>query len=241
MVNKHKETTMLVEDRIAALEARVLRLEGNSAPAAPKPKALPKPKPKRERVEIEDFLGGRVLAWLGGVAVVAGLAFLLTVAISRGWIGESGRTALAAAVSTALLLAGARAREKRVRNDATLAAAAAGVAGLFGTLVVAGQVYDLIPLALALGLSLAVGAAATALAVRWRAQVMGWLGLLGALLAPVVLGHDGSIVFLAVAYAATVAVLVRERWTALMFTSFAVVTGQWSLWLVDAPRSPQLT
>ena len=37
MVNKPKETTMLVEDRIAALEARVLRLEGNSAPAAPKP------------------------------------------------------------------------------------------------------------------------------------------------------------------------------------------------------------
>src|SRR4051812_5080813 len=142
MVNKPKERTMLVEDRIAALEARVLRLEANSAPAPLKPKAPSKAKPKRDRIDIdiEDFLGGRVLAWLGGIAVIAGLAFLLTVAISRGWIGESGRTALAAAISTALLLAGARAREKRVRNDAALAAAAAGVAGLFGTLVVAGQV-----------------------------------------------------------------------------------------------------
>ncbi len=182
-----------------------------------------------------------MLAWLGGIAVIAGLAFLLTVAISRGWIGESGRTALAAAISTALLVFGARAREKRVRNDAALAAAAAGVAGLFGTLVVAGQVYDLIPLTLALPLSFAVGAAATALAIRWRAQVMGWLGLLGALLAPAVLGDHGSIAFLAVAYGATVAVLVRERWTALMFTAFAVVTPQWALTLASPEPSPPLT
>src|SRR5262249_58473114 len=109
-------------------------------------------------------------------------------------------------ISAGLLVLGARAREKRVRNDASLAAAAAGVAGLFGTLVVAGQVYDLIPVFVALPLSLLVGGAATALAVRWRAQVMGWLGLLGALLAPAVLRDDGSLPFLAVAYRATLAV-----------------------------------
>src|SRR5690349_6439732 len=251
MVSKPKERTMLLEDRIAALELRVGRLEGERTPnvapprvvtpaprpapvsvappqPAPAPKPAPAAKPAREPIELEDFLGGRVLAWLGGIAVIAGLAFLLTVAISRGWIGETGRTGLAALLSTALLIGGARVREKRVRNDAALAAAAAGVAGLFGTLVVAGQVYDLIPVALALPLSLLVGAAATALAVRWQAQVMGWLGLVGALLAPIVLGHDGSIAFLAVAYGATVAVLVWQRWTALMFTAFAVTTIQWA-------------
>ncbi len=252
---------MVLEDRIAALELRVLRLEGTKdltaapeppasaappAPPRPAPPAVaapapPRPRPRREPIELEDFLGGRVLAWLGGIAVIAGLAFLLTVAISRGWIGESGRTALAALISTALLIAGARAREKRVRNDAALAAAAAGVAGLFGTLVVAGQVYDLIPITLALPLSLAVGATATALAIRWRAQVMGWLGLVGALLAPAVLGDHGSIAFLAVAYGATVAVLVRERWTALMFTAFAIVTPQWAFSLTSPEPSPPQT
>src|SRR5262245_47027321 len=171
MVSKRKETTMVLEDRIAALERRVGRLEQGDAPRvepAPRPvPAAPVPsKPARAPIALEDFLGGRVLAWLGAVAVIAGLAFLLTVAISRGWIGEGGRTALAGVVSTALLLGGARAREKRVRNDAALAAAAAGVAGLFGTLVVAGQVYDLIPLTLALPLALVIGGAATALAVR---------------------------------------------------------------------------
>jgi uncharacterized membrane protein len=221
MVSKPKERTMLLRDQ-----------------------SQPKPMLERiagEPIALEDFLGGRVLAWVGGVAVIAGLAFLLTVAISRGWIGEGGRTALAGAVSAALLIAGARARERRVRNDAALAAAAAGIAGLFGTLVVAGQVYALIPLAAALALSLLVGAAATALAVRWRAQVMGWLGLLGALLAPAVLGGDGGIAFLAVAYGATVAVLVRERWTALMFTAFTVVTIQWAVALSVVPSEPLLT
>ena len=47
--------------------------------------------PSRKR-DLEDLLGGRVLAWLGGVAILAGLAFLLTIAISRGWLGEGART-----------------------------------------------------------------------------------------------------------------------------------------------------
>jgi uncharacterized membrane protein len=260
MVSKPKETTM-VEDRIAALEARAETFETRlrsleRRPAAtdwmerperppavpappPRPAApVPPPHPRREPIELEDFLGGRVLAWLGGIAVVAGLAFLLTLAVSRGWIGETGRTVLAGLLSTALLAAGARLRERRVRNDATLATAAAGVAGLFGTLVVAGHVYHLIPDPLALLLALAVGAVATGLAVRWRAQVIAWLGLGGALLAPAVLG-DGSIVFLAVAYGATVAVLTWQRWTALAFAAFAVVTSQWVIWIfADDPSRP---
>lgn len=142
---------MLLEDRIAALEMRVGRLErpdalredferaperpASVAPPAPRPAPSsrrraprpprpprPTPTPTREPIELEDFLGGRVLAWLGAVAVIAGLAFLLTVAISRGWIGETGRTALAGVISAGLLVFGARARERRVGNDAALAA-----------------------------------------------------------------------------------------------------------------------
>jgi len=196
----------------------------------------------REAIDLEDFLGGRVLAWTGGVAVVAGLAFMLTLAISRGWIGYTGRTSFAAALSLGLLIAGARQRERRVRNDASLAAAAAGVAGLFGSLVVAGPVYHLIPTPLALLGAMATGAAATALAVRWHAQAMGWIGLIGALLAPAILGdvEDASdIAFLAVAYGATVAVLTWQRWTALGFTAFVLVTPQWlvSFGLVDRAAS----
>ncbi len=110
-----------------------------------------------------------------------------------------------------------------VSTEAALAAAAVGIAGTFGTLVVAGPVYELVPRPLALLGAFAIGAAATALAMRWRAQVMGWLGLLGALWAPAALGafDGGGIVFLAIAYAATVAVLVWQRWSLLaVFAAF---------------------
>src|SRR5215211_710172 len=98
----------MVEDRIAALESRaetlerrVRQLEGTDAPVwaapPPPPPAMPMPPltrhpritpspppgPKRPERDIEDFLGGNVLAWVGGLAVLAGLAFLLTMAISR--------------------------------------------------------------------------------------------------------------------------------------------------------------
>src|SRR5689334_1890410 len=137
MVNKDKERTM-VEDRIAALEARTETLEarlrsleadGAVTPpvrVVPAPAPAPTPRPRRE-IDLEEFLGGSVLAWLGGVAVLAGLAFLLTIAVSRGWLGEGARTALAGAVSLGLLAVGVRLRERRGRNDAALSAAAAGI------------------------------------------------------------------------------------------------------------------
>jgi uncharacterized membrane protein len=244
MVNNVMERTML-EARIAALEERTSALEARmwaDPPPAPRPRpdsqaaaaagATAAAAPRRD---LEDVFGGSGLAWLGGIAVVAGLAFLLTIAVSRGWIGEGARTALAGALSLGLLAAGAWLRERRGRNAAALAAAAAGVAGAFGTLLVAGQVYSLVPDAVGLLGALAVGAGATALAVRWRAPVMGWIGLCGALLAPEVLA-GGALAYLAVAYAATVAVLVWQRWSALGIVASAIAALQWTDWLVEDPR-----
>jgi uncharacterized membrane protein len=257
----------MVEDRITALEERVAVLEGRkvsapaprvepkrpvepaewmvTAPRSTKPPARPRPTTQAApRRDLEDFLGGSVLAWLGGVAVLAGLAFLLTIAVSRGWLGEGARTALAAALSLSLLAAGVWLRERRGNIEAALAAAAVGIAGTFGTLIVAGPVYHLVPAPLAFAGAFATGAFATLLATRWHAQVMGWLGLLGALSAPAALGalDGGGVAFLALAYTATVAVLVWQRWTALAVFAFATTTLQWLGWLFDqTPAATTLT
>src|SRR4051812_50043192 len=116
MVSKPKERTMSLEDRIAARERRGGRREARGAagetsggarerpaPGEPAPRPAmaaiaPKPKPAREPIALEDFLGGRVLAWLGGGAGVAGVAFPLTGAISRGWVGGGGPTGPAPAL-----------------------------------------------------------------------------------------------------------------------------------------------
>ena len=146
-----------------------------------------------ERLEdFEDLLGGRLLAWVGGAAVVLGLCFLLAIAVSRGWLGEVERTLLAGSASLAMLVLGTWLHGHRGRTDAARAAASAGIAGLFATAVVASSVYDLVPALVALVASLAVGTTATALALRWEAKGIAALGVLGALLSPAVVGALGS-------------------------------------------------
>ena len=106
---------VIEEQRIEALERRMRRVErelglraASVAPPPPRPRvAEPRPRPE---VDLEQLLGGRVLAWVGGTAVVAGLALLLALGISQGWIGEGARTLMAGSLSIALLAAGAGCR-----------------------------------------------------------------------------------------------------------------------------------
>ena len=184
---------------------------------------------------LEDLLGRRVLGWLGGIAVLTGLLFLLVMAASRGWIGEEARVLMAAAAALALTGTGIWLRERRGLADVALAAAASGCAGLFAAVVVAGPVYDLVPAFAALGAALAVGAATTALALRWHAQGMGWLGLLGAIAAPALVGASGgaAIALMLAAYVATAAIGLWQRWHAISFAAFLLATAQLAVW-VDA-------
>ena len=104
------------------------------------PVAAPPRRTLRDFDDLEDALGGRVLAWVGGLAVTLGVIFLLAIAVSRGWIGEAERTLLAGLLSGGLLAAGIRLHGRRGRTDAAKAATAAGIVGLFATALVAGSV-----------------------------------------------------------------------------------------------------
>src|SRR2546422_312144 len=46
---------------------------------------------------LSDVVGGRLLAWLGGLTTVIGIVLFLALAISRGWIGQEARVVIAAA------------------------------------------------------------------------------------------------------------------------------------------------
>lgn len=244
-----ERTAHALASRLAALEARAagapaaavappavtsppavaadLRVARDPAPAA-------EPRAPRPRASLEDLLGGRVLAWTGGLAVVVGIALLLAIAVSSGWIGESARTLMAGAFALALTGAGAWQQERRRRSDAALAAVAAGIAGLFVTVTVGGPVYGVLPAGLAHALALAAGAIAAAIAVRWRSRGIGALGIVGALLAPVLAGatSDGStLVLLWVAGLSGAAVVVWQRWNWLSVAVFAVALPQWLWWL----------
>jgi len=252
-----------LERLVADLDGRVTLLEqpapARPAPARPVPArpvparpAPPRPAPARPapptrstifqldfgRDDLEDLVGGRVLAWVGGLAVLLGIVFLFALAISNGWIGETARVAIGAAGSAGLLALGVWLHERKARTDAALASVATGISGLFITITVAAQVYELLPQLIAVVFAVGVGAVATALALRWESRGIAVLGILGALAAPVltgVAGDGGTMVILFVALASAAGVLLWQRWDWLALSAFAVATPQWIAYLVEGP------
>jgi uncharacterized membrane protein len=252
-----------LEERLRSLEARLARVErllaagaGSQSPPgfervepaepAPEPGIWPPPQPipprsepaepraPREPVNLEQLLGGRVLAWLGGIAVFVGVVFFLVMAVSRGWIDEPTRVTLAFVGSAALLGAALWLYERAGQTQAALAAAAAALASLYASLTVGTLVYDLIPAEVGFAIAGLVGVVGAAIAVRWSSQIVGGIGILGALLAPVLVdagASTASLAFMAIALVAAVAVLVWQRWPWLAFGSFLVSVLQLGDWI----------
>ena len=255
-----ERTTHALASRLAALEARAsgaaataVAPPAGTPPAAvvavpaaahvPAPAPAAEPRATRPRASLEDLLGGRVLAWTGGLAVLVGIALLLAIAVSNGWIGEGARTLLAGTFSLALIGAGVWQQERRRRSDAALAAVAAGIAGLFVTVTVGGPVYGVLPAGPAHALALAAGALAAAIAVRWQSRGIGALAIVGALLAPVLAGaasEGATLALLWLAGLSGVGVVVWQRWNWLSFAVFAVALPQWVWWLgTSSPTDAQ--
>src|SRR6187551_253435 len=249
-----EERLTRLEQRFWQLEERLARIEGTrptlqatlvrpqppARPAPPQPQRPAAQAPPRRELDLEDLLGGRLLALAGGIAVIVGLAFLVALAVERGWLGEAARTSLAFAGSAALLGLGAWLHERRGRTQASLAACGTGLAGLFMSLTAATVLYHLVPIELALVGAFVFGAVGAALAVRWDATPIGGLGILGALAAPLLTGavdDAASLLFLAVAEAAAVAVLVWRRWNWLRVAGVALVLAQLAGWVLSAEPS----
>jgi uncharacterized membrane protein len=190
---------------------------------------------------LADLVGGRVLAWIGGVATLVGIVLFLALAISHGWIDREMRVGLAAVASCGLMASGIWLHGRRGRTEASIAMVGAATAGLFATLIVASQVYHLIPSPLALAAALLVGALATSLAIRWAGVAVGSLGLVGGLISPVLVGASPSattIAVLAVAGACATWVVIRMRWAWLGLATVLVCAPQWASWLLAGQAVP---
>src|SRR4051794_16978356 len=115
-----------LEARMERIERRMSRIDGAAEPVAEPPVArspeaespVAPLRPRPAGPDLEQLLGGRVLAWLGGAAVLVGLALLLALAIANGWLGELARTLLAGAGSLALVGGGIAPHERHGRVEA---------------------------------------------------------------------------------------------------------------------------
>jgi uncharacterized membrane protein len=245
-----------LEERLAAVEGELERLSARvdelapttpttpasvvqpPPPPATKPPATPSvaPEPKRPERSFEDLLGGRILAWLGGLAIVVGVVLFLVIAVDRGWIGVEARIALAFAGSTVLLAVGLFLYERRGQTEAAVAAVASALAALYASLTYATAVKGVVGEEAGLLVAALVGAVGATIAVRWRSQFVAALALLGALASPVLVGGETSglaLAFMVVALVATVAVLVWQRWGWLALGAFLISAPQLAFWAWD--------
>ena len=207
-------------------------------PVPPRGVAPSEPTPARVLAEtsFEDLLGGRILAWLGGLAIVVGVVLFLVIAVDRGWIGVEARIALAFAGSTVLLAVGLFLYERRGQTEAAVAAVASALAALYASLTYATAVKDVVGEEAGLLVAALVGGVGATIAVRWRSQFVAALALLGALASPVLVGGETSglaLAFMVVALVATVAVLLWQRWGWLALGAFLISAPQLAFWAWD--------
>jgi len=242
-----------VEQRLNFLEDRVKTLEGLvqvrdvPVPAAPAVPPLPteatpqqwppaeyrSPEPKPP-LDLEELLGGRVLGWVGGVAVVIAAVFFVVMAVRNGWIGEAARMELAFAGSALLVGLGAWLYERRGQTQAALATFAAGLAALYVSDAATILHYHLLSSTVGLVIAGAIGAVALVAAVRWDSQEIAGIGIIGSLLAPVFVDcgtSTSALVFMTIALVAAIGVAVLRGWEWLAVAAYVVSVPQAVAWL----------
>ncbi|HEV2859136.1 MAG TPA: DUF2339 domain-containing protein [Solirubrobacterales bacterium] len=197
----------------------------------------PPPLNPMSRVEFERVFGGRVLAWIGGLATLLGVIFLMRSAVDSSWFTEEVRVLMAAFGSLLLLGLGVWLHEQKGRLEVARIAVAIAIPGLYATTVIATQTYDLISPVLGIEAAALIGAIGVFIAVRWSSMLVASVGILGALAAPLFAGVDidgASIAFVALALAASVGVLLWQRWDWLALGAFAVSAPQLIAWIYNS-------
>lgn len=138
--------------------------------------------PARPRLSPER-LAVWVGASLGGFSVLLASLFALSVAIQRGWVSPSLRVSLALTLGMGTWMLGGRLRTRGLPVAAS-ATAGAGYGMVLGGLYAASSLHALVSPGVAFGfMALTVGVA-LAQAARQGTRLLAWLGLVGGLLAP---------------------------------------------------------
>lgn len=204
-----------LEERLAALEGRLARIEGVLRPGStatprglaplsgprtwpsPPPPSPPPPAPvarvsQGSGAALEAQVGVKWVGWAGAILVVIGAALLIKYAYDQRWFGSlppAMRLGLMSLGGLALLAAG----EVVLRRVGAVAAAGlfgAGVATLFVVSYAGFEYFDLYGRNVSLAMMAAVTLVGAAVAVRGNLVSIAVLSIVGGNVAPHILGTD---------------------------------------------------
>jgi uncharacterized membrane protein len=204
--------------------------------------------PRISMEDLEQLLAGRLLAIVGGLALILGGIFFLSLAFSRGWIGPEARVVLGLAVGVVLFGAGGwlllrpgsiEGGRERAREVLAQVLVAVGLAITTLALFAATRLYDFISPELGVGAALLAAAVTATVAVRARSQLVAGFGLIAVLAAPPVLGAGASLLtmaFLGAALVGTTAICLFASWRWLPTVAFVLAAPQLASYIgLNAP------
>ncbi len=206
-----------------------------SAISVPEP-ALPAVSKERD---IEALLSGRGLALVGGLAILVGSLFFLSLAFSRGWIGPEARVVIGLISGAAMVTGGAFFFERRERLFGHVLLAV-GIGVFYLAILAATSLYDLLPYQVALGATLVATVVGTFIAIRAESQLVAAYSLLPALIAPVLFDAEPTnitMAYLAIILTGVATIALYRTWTWLPLLSLLFTFFQLYAWLADSPEA----
>jgi uncharacterized membrane protein len=197
-------------------------LAQTTAPAlhAQPPAEKPAQREAASPLSLEQFLGAKLFAWLGGVALFLGVVFFVKYAFDHNLISPALRIAIGFVMGASLVGAGLKLHVSERYRVLAQTLAATGVLVLYGVTFAAHRLYQ-IPIFDSSITTFAMMSLITALAfwmaVKMDAQVVAALGMLGGFLTPPICSTEqdnafGLFSFVALLDLGVLAVALRKRW-----------------------------
>lgn len=221
-------------------EAIIIGADLPASPSVPAPPKLPALEPVKGGWE--QRLGARAFLWIGAITLALAAVFLVRYSIEEGYLSPEVRVILAALFGFALI---AGAERMRPRDDrVSQALAAAGVAALYGSLLSAVALYDMISKVAAGGGAAALTAFAITLSLR-HGMLVAALAFVGGFLSPAIIGSEQPntpVLFgylLAIAAGTLTVIRLRGWW----MLGWGVLAGSalWTcVWMLADPDLPEL-
>jgi len=209
------------------------------ASSTPPLEAKPRPAPIPS-LSLEQFMGVKLFAWVGGLALFLGIIFFVKLSIERGWISPELRTAIGFVIGAGLVGAGVVVQRRKPYATLAHTFCATGIVVLYGVSYAAHAMYHIPPFNHALvtfGMMTLITAVAFLLAVRMEAQVVAVLGMLGGFLTPILCstGQDnpgGLFGYIALLDIGVLAVAKHKRWLHLTALAAAGTIFMQAGWMV---------
>ncbi len=188
------------------------------------PLAVPRPStvkpPAAPGLNLEQFMGVKLFAWVGGLALFLGIVFFVKYAFERNLIPPGVRTMIGFVLGLGLVAGGVAMKRRAAYQVLAQTLCATGVLVLYGVTYAAHALYKLPPFEspiVTFFIMAIITLAAFTLAVRMDAQVVAVLGMIGGFLTPILCSTGVDRPFELFSYIAlldigVLAVAKRKRW-----------------------------